>query len=44
MLPSFLWRFLDNGHLFFQNLTGRCSLIGVNGDDSFIKVSTDETN
>ncbi len=33
-LTSFLWRFLDNGYLFFQNLTGRYPLIGVNGRDS----------
>ncbi len=33
--PSYLWRFLDNGHLFFQNLTGRYPLIGVNGKDTF---------
>lgn len=30
-LPSFLWKFLDNGHLFFQNLTGRYPLIGIDG-------------
>lgn len=28
---SFLWRFLDNGHLCFQNLTGKYPLIGING-------------
>ena len=34
MFPSILWRLLDNGYLFFQNLTGKYPLVGVNGSEN----------
>ncbi len=38
---SFLWRFIDNGHLFFQNLTGRYPLIGINGEKNAVNGRTE---
>ena len=33
-LPSFLWRFIDNGYFMSQNLMGRYPLVGVNGKEN----------